>query len=334
VLGLPSGKDIQRPAEFVPLNAGWSDTIAVNTTLYATTGATCGSAPNAVWAIDLDSESKPVVSWKSNGGPIVGRLAFAADGTVFATIGAGAASGSGKANAIVSLDPKTLALKNWFTQPGVEFATGPSVFKQGGREIVAAATKDGRIVLLDAASPGGATHATSRMSAAAGAGAIAADALATWQEMTITAPPPTPPATTLTATQPPPAPPPLPIVTLGARWIVVPVTNGIAAMRLTESAGSLALERVWTAQNLAAPATPIVVNGVVFALATGRQATGAGRPAVLHAYEGTSGRELWTSGAAMKTSASPGSFWSAMSQIYVGASDGTLHTFGFLDERR
>jgi len=55
---------------------------------------------------------------------------------------------------------------------------------------------------------------------------------------------------------------------------------------------------------------------------------------VLHAYEGTSGKELWTSGSGIKTSASARSFWSAMSQVYVGASDGTLYTFGFLDERR
>ena len=87
VLGLPSGKDIQRPAEFIPANARWSDTIAVNTTLYATTTGNCGGAPNAVWAIDLASEGKPVVSWKSNGGPIVGRLSFATDGTIFAAIG-------------------------------------------------------------------------------------------------------------------------------------------------------------------------------------------------------------------------------------------------------
>src|SRR5207237_7982618 len=66
VLGLPSGKDIQRPAEFFPANARWSDTIAVGTTLYATTTGNCGGAPNAVWAIDLESEGKPVVSWKSN----------------------------------------------------------------------------------------------------------------------------------------------------------------------------------------------------------------------------------------------------------------------------
>ena len=160
VLGLPSGKDIQRPAEFVPANARWSDTIAVNTTLYATTTGNCGGAPNAVWAIDLESEGKPVVSWKSNGGPIVGRLSFATDGTIFAAIGPGTATGDGKVNAIVSLDPKTLQVKDWFTQPGVEFVTGPTVFKQGDREIVAAATKDGRVLLLNAASLGGANHST------------------------------------------------------------------------------------------------------------------------------------------------------------------------------
>ena len=40
VLGLPSGKDIQKPAPFVPANARWTDTIAVDTTLYATTAGT------------------------------------------------------------------------------------------------------------------------------------------------------------------------------------------------------------------------------------------------------------------------------------------------------
>jgi len=331
VLGLPSGKDLQKPAEFIPLNAGWSDTIAVNTTLYATTTAACGSAPNGVWAIDLESESKAVVSWKSNGGPIVGRLAFASDGTVFATIGPGTATGDGKANAIVALEPKTLALKSWYAQPGVEIVTGPSVFKHGEKEIVTAATKDGRIVLLDAASLGGATHATALHVSAPVGGSFEGNALATWQEMTITQPPPAAPATTPAAPPAAPVPPPQPTVTLGSRWILAPLTSGIAALKLADSGGTLSLERAWTAQNVASPATPIAVNGVVFALATGR-APRAG--AVLHAYEGTTGKELWTSKTAMSVPASPGSFWSAFSQVYVGTTDGTLHAFGFLDERR
>jgi hypothetical protein len=361
VLGLPSGKDIQRPAEFVPANARWSDTVAVNTTLYATTTGNCGGAPNAVWAIDLESESKPVVSWKTDGGPIVGRLSFATDGTLFAAIGPGTATGDGKVNAIVSLDPKTLQVKDWFAQPGVEFVTGPTVFKHNDRDILAAATKDGRVLLLNGASLGGANHSsplhasTSLTAGAAtglGAGAStpaigasiaghAGNALATWQELTVTPPPAAPPTapTTTGAPQPPavtPANPAPPTVTYGTRWILAPMANGVVALKVVETGGALTLERGWTAQNLTAPETPIVVNGVVFALATGRPSTPAGRgtPAVLHAYDGTSGKELWTSGKAMTTFASPGSFYSAMSQVYVGTNDGSLHAFGFLDERR
>ncbi len=36
----------------------------------------------------------------------------------------------------------------------------------------------------------------------------------------------------------------------------------------------------------------------------------------------------------MPTSASPGSFWSGLGQVYVGTRDGTLYAFGFDDERR
>src|SRR6185295_7164596 len=125
-----------------------------------TTTGNCGGAPNAVWAIDLEKEGKPVASWKSNGGPMVGRIAFGADGTLFAAVGKGTAAGDGKSNAVVALDSTTLRMKDWFTQPNAEFVTGPTVFKQGDREVVAAATKDGRVLLLNASSLGGGDHAT------------------------------------------------------------------------------------------------------------------------------------------------------------------------------
>src|SRR5207249_2632846 len=112
---------------------------------------------------------------------------------LFAAVGPGTATGGGKANAIVALDPKTLQVKDWYTQPNAAFVTGPTVFKQNDREIVAAATKDGRILLLNAASLGGADHATPLHASAPVSGGIGADALATWQEMTITPPAPAPP---------------------------------------------------------------------------------------------------------------------------------------------
>ncbi len=326
VLGLASGKDIQRPAPFLPANAKWSPPVAVGTTMYAATSGKCGGAPDGVWAIDLDSEAKPVVSWKTNGGGIVGAVAFTSDGTLIAAVGPGQAAGDGKANAIVALDPKTLQVKDWFSQPTAEFVTGPTILRHDNRNIVAAATKDGRIVLLDSASLGGPDHATPLLASkpflAAGA-SVSGDALATWQESSG-----------------------------GASWVLLPASGALAAgsaapngpvsagaivaLKLTQAGGAPSLEPGWVSHDLSSPATPVIVNGVVFALATGVPAAGTGRPApaVLHAYDGATGKRLWESGKAMTAAASPGSMWSGLGQIYIGMHDGTLHAFGFNDERR
>ena len=330
VLGLQSGKDIQRPASFLPANAKWSSPIAVGTMLYASTSAACGGAPNGIFAIDLDSETKPVASWKTNGGPVVGAVAFAPDGTLFAAIGAGQTTGDGKADAIVALDPKTLQLKDWFTLPAADFVTGPTILRQADKDIVAAATRDGRIILLDAKSLGGTNHATplhaSKTWLDPGA-TVSADALATWQQSIAGA-------------------------ARGTNWILLPVAgrpaggaasaNGtisagaVIALKLIDTGGAISMEPGWVSHDLSAAATPITVNGVVFTLATGAPATAAaaGTPAVLHAYDGATGRRLWSSDKAMTTFASPGSFWTGTGQIYVGAHDGTLYAFGFNDERR
>ena len=331
VLGLPSGKDIQRPAPFLPANARWSAPIAVGTTLYTATSGNCGGAPDGVWAIDLDSEKKPVMSWKTNGGGVVGAVAFTSDGTLIAAIGAGKATGDGKSNAIVALDAKTLQLKDWFTQPASEFVTGPTIVRHNDRDIVAAATKDGRIILLEASSLGGSDHATplhaSKPLLGAG-GTVSGDALAAWQQSSVAG----------TNAEP-------------ASWILLPVSGRLAAaapaangpiaagavvaLKLSGASNALALEPGWVSHDLIAPAAPIVVNGVVFTLATGRPAAASGRgtPAVLHAYEGATGKRLWNSGKAMSTFASPGSMWSGLGQIYIGTHDATLYAFGFKDER-
>jgi hypothetical protein len=319
VLGLSSGKDIQRPAPFLPANSKWSAPVAVGTMLYAATSGKCGGAPDGVWAIDLDSEAKPVVSWKTNGGPVVGAVAFTPDGTLIAAVGAGQTTGDGRSNAIVALDPKTLQVKDWFTQPAAEFVTGPTILRHNNRNIVAAATKDGRVLLLDASSLGGSDHATPLAASKPlfGAGAtVGADALAAWQEPT------------------------------GTSWILLPakgrlstvkeaVNGGVLALKLVDAGGALSLESSWVSNDLVSPATPLIVNGVVFTLASGAATgTGRGTAAVLYAYDGATGKPLWNSGKAMTAPASPGSMWSGLGQVYVGLRDGTLHAFGFNDERR
>ena len=343
VVGLPSGKDIQRPAAFLPANARWSAPVAVGTTLYAATLGECGGAPSGVWAIDLDSEAKPVVSWKTNGGAVVGAVAVSSDGTLIVAIGPGQTSGDGKSNAVVALDPKTLAVKDWFTQPTTEFVTGPTIIEHNGKQVVAAATKDGRVVLLDAASLGGQNHSTplSVSKPLLGKGAsVGADALAAWQQSAVSATPGAPAGATSAPS------------TAGPAWILVPVSGALAAgvsagngpvsagavvaMKLSDAGGAVSLEPGWVSHNHAAPTTPLIVNGVVFTLASGAPPTASGRgtPAVLHAYDGATGKRLWNSGAAMTAFASPRSFWSNGGQVYVGTHNGTLYAFGFNDERR
>jgi outer membrane protein assembly factor BamB len=346
VLGLHSGKDMQKPAPFLPANAMFSDLIAVNTTLYATTSQSCGGAPNGVWAIDLDNaETKTVTSWKTNGGSIVGRVAFTTSGSVIAAIGGGQGA-NGYTNAIVALDPKTLELKDWYTARDAEFTAGPVIFTQGGKEIIAAPTKDGRVLLLDASSLGGTNHSTPLFASPpiiASGQSLNPDGLAVWQEA-------------LAA----PAGAPGPVLP-GKTWLLVPITgrpqvagamaNGAAtggavvAFQVTNEAGRPALQPAWTSRDIASPTSPIVVNGVVFALASGKGRASAAtvpatsaRPAapgaVLYALDGTTGKELWNSGATMTSPLSGRSFWSGNSQLQVGTFDGTIYAFGFTVERR
>jgi len=108
----------------------------------------------------------------------------------------------------------------------------------------------------------------------------------------------------------------------------VPTNDSIAALKLSEPTQVPSATLGWATPKLTTPNTPIVVNGVLFVLEGGRDA------AVLHAYDGTTGKELWTSGKTMTAAGAPGSFWSALGQVYVGTSDGTLYAFGFNDERR
>ena len=149
--GPASGKDIQRPAEFIPANARWSDAIAVNTTLYTTTSAGLRRRAER----DLGDRSRE----RRQAGRLVEdqRRADRRAGGVHAptarcsppSVPPRGPAGSGKANAIVALDPKTLQVKDWFSAPGAEFVTGPSILRSEGHELVAAATKDGRLLVLE-----------------------------------------------------------------------------------------------------------------------------------------------------------------------------------------
>jgi hypothetical protein len=338
-LGVVSGKDLQRPAPFLPAGARFSDLIAVGDMLYTTTSHGCGGAADGVWAINISGDTKAVVSWKTNGGRPLGSVAFTPSGTLIAAVGPGTVTPGGYANAVVALDAKTLAVKDWYTQPGVEIAVPPVLFQEAGKDIVAITTKDGRLLLLDAASLGGANHDSPLFVSASltgGAGTFAGQPPAMWQERTA-APPASAGAPAGSSAAP---------ATVGARWLLVPVGGALPAglgaagngavssgallgVKLTHQDGKFSVQPAWVSQNIDAPLTPIVVNGVAFAASGPSNA-----PARLYALHGATGKTLWQSEKAITGPLSGKSFWVGSGHVFVGTRDGTLYAFGFAMERK
>ncbi len=105
----------------------------------------------------------------------------------------------------------------------------------------------------------------------------------------------------------------------GVRWIIAPTKDSIAAWKVSEQGDSLSAG--WTAP-LPAPLAPIIINGVVFAVSNSSTA-------VLHALDGSTGKDLWNSGKTMTAPVKLGGVSGAGTQVYVGTSDGTLYAFAF-----
>src|SRR6187549_131105 len=110
------------------------------------------------------------------------------------------------------------------------------------------------------------------------------------------------------------------------------VTSGtLVAFTVVDQNDTPTLQAQWTSRDLASPVTPVVVNGVVFALASG-EAKGRGRSSNAVLYAAT-GKELWTSGTTITSPVRGVGPSAGDSQVYVGASDGTLYVFGMPMER-
>ncbi|MEO5742507.1 MAG: PQQ-binding-like beta-propeller repeat protein, partial [Vicinamibacterales bacterium] len=276
------------PARFLPANATATGLIWADGFVYAATSNACGGAPTAVYAMDFMAETKPVTTWQSNGATIAG-FALGPDSTVYVSTGGG---GSDFSNSIVALDGKTLKLKDWLRHDSA-FNSTPAVFSEDDKTYVAV-TSGSRLYVLDAASLGGPDHRTPLFVTPDASGVfLSNDGIATWRD----------PADT--------------------RWLLAEVSSAIVAFKLVDKGGVPAVERVWSSQRMASPRTPIVVNGVVFALAGGD----IGANAVLYALDPLTGKELWNSGTTITSAASAG-LSAGTGQVYVVTADNTVYAFG------
>lgn len=108
----------------------------------------------------------------------------------------------------------------------------------------------------------------------------------------------------------------------GTRWILASTPKEITAFRSADAGFTPA----WTSREIPSPTAPLIVNGVIFAAASGSLSS----PARLYALDAATGKELFSS-ANTVTSYIPanGGLSAGGSAIYFGTHDGTFWAFGF-----
>jgi outer membrane protein assembly factor BamB len=319
-LYLSNGMEAGPPHAFLPPNANAQGFTVLDGVAYATT-ANCSGASSGVWALDIASNQ--VSKWISSHGAIAGETgpAFAPDGTVYAVTDAGE---------VVALSAGSLKAIGSYTTGGQPFSSSPVVFPYKGKTLLAAATKDGRIHLVDGASLGGPDSRKILFTTPvyASDSGFAPKALATWQSLD------------------------------GVRWLLAasnaapasgagfaatngPVTMGaIAAWRVEDRNGAISLEPGWLSRNLISPLTPVIINGVVFAVSSGEfRPTDEGlsaservrrsSPAVVYALDGATGKAIWDSGKTITSFVHSGGLSGQAGQLYLETFDETLYAFGF-----
>lgn len=238
-------------------------------------------------------------------------------------------------------DYYTPANREWITKKDLDMGNmTPAVFPFKGRELVAAAGKEGLIYLIDSKSMGGADHRTPLFRSPlytnedvdfAGRGFWGA--FATWED------------------------------SKGTRWLCAPAwgpphskapqfpqtwgdaPNGsIMAFKVGEKEGRIVLTPGWMSRDMAVPEPPIVINGVVFAVSSGENVRQldksgkildshqrAGSPvdnAVLYALDAETGKELFSSGKTMPSFTHFSGIAAASGRVFVTAYDSTVYAFG------
>jgi len=295
-----------QPVQVIPANSKTSSLRMVNGVIYAITSPACNLTQNAVWAIDLTGDVPKAASFPLNDGELGGSpgSVIGSDGTIYVQT----------SQRILAFSAGNLALSGYFNleEGGADDrrdVPAPLAFQFKDRQLIAAAGKDGRIYLLDAASFGG-NHTTPldrTMPLAVSAG------LSTWQG------------------------------TDNTRWLLASVwgrngsaPNGsVAAFKVEEQSGKIVLTPAWVSRDMASPLTPVVASGVVFTVSAGeftRERAKSGTRATLFALDAATGRELYSSKNLVGAPASLAGMTVSNGRVYFSTLDGTFYAFGMYME--
>lgn len=341
VLNTANGVDLIPPVPFLPPGARGSSLTFADGIVYAATSSACGSAPDAIWAVDLNTENEgdqPHVShFVTNGGSAStpAGIAIATDGTVYAQTGSGEPPQS---NSLVALSPHLEPTRSFQfralskKKPAGKKATieqngaAPLLFRFKERSLVAAAGPDGRIYLADAAPASKEDPWTPLFQTEpVGTGARIWGGLSTWEDAD------------------------------GGRFLYAPVwgplnpdlaqmaPNGppqhgaILAFRVEDHDGKPILTPAWVSHDMPSPEPPVITAGTVFALSAGEYGRNGqpknGAHATLFALEAATGGEVYSTGNQVDAPGNLNGVTIANARVYFTTVDSTLYAFGIYLER-
>jgi hypothetical protein len=319
---MTTGADFAPPVRFLPASdASPYGLNFVDKTIYSATGRDCGGVPNGLWAIDLSSADYPVASYTTQQvrplaltGPVV-----TPEGTSIIVTGAGTSDPNTGvyAGSVISV-ARDMKVQDWYTPAGgmaSNESVSPVTFTYKEKQLVAAPGKDGSLAILDTASLGGADHHTPLFETppiAKPGEKHGWDGFASWQDKD------------------------------GTLWVFASISagitlnestvklngptphGGVAAFRLDDANGKLALDPVWVSEDMINPAPPRIVNGVVIALSAGDSSTHA----KLYALNAATGVELYSSKDQIPTYTQRSGVSVGDGHVFFTDYDNVLYSFG------
>jgi hypothetical protein len=299
-LDTSTGKDMTPPVTVMPPGADVSDLNASEGVIYATTSNSCGEAPNAVWQVTLSGGTPKVASFPSPAPEgFVGPkgLLLGSDDQIYAQTG----------NTLQILSPTDLQPQQTFS--GALGNISPVAFLYKDNDMLVTAGKNGSLYLLNSTSINTAVSQTAPITVGEDAKIVG---LSTWETAE------------------------------GTRWVLAAVEGAsvdaptaphgsIVAFQLSEDNGKPDLKHIWTSQDLAMPETPVIANGVVFALSAGEAGKKGklGGHAVLYALDGETGKEMWSTHDQVTAPANLSGLTIANGRVFFTTTDSTLYAFGY-----
>ena len=348
-LNLNTGEEKDAAVQMIPGIYGKTYGLnLVDNVVYTITGQGCGGIPNGVFAVDLATKTATQSMPAQRGGMWgVAGPAIGTDGTVYAATGDGIydASTGQLSTSVLAFTPKDLHLKDyytptnheWLTKRDLDMNTTPVVVPYKGRDVLVVSGKEGRYFLLDSKSLGGVEHETPMFRTPLISNTEANfQTEGTWGNF----------ASWASAD--------------GTRWVLAPIggptavkfpitngpapTGGVIALKLEDKSGKPELTPAWISRGMTTAETPIVANGIVFAIDAG-EFTGQANdvdgglysaadrikrsvPATLYALDGQTGKELWSSGTQVTSFLHQSGIAVAGGRVIFGTFDGTIYCFG------